>query len=114
MLTKKKEGECGYEETVAGQELNSPNISERCVNRGSCLDCLVLHYVSNREAHNHTPTVPQSVAIFDKYVAHTGDRLSFNLILQQPYISCKSDHKYLILFSAYIKLNGNQVVVFAV
>lgn len=46
---------------------NSPNTSKQCVNRE--LDCLVSHYVNYREAHNHTPTVPQSVAMSDKYVA---------------------------------------------
>lgn len=55
------------------------------------LDCLVSHYVNYREAHNHTPTVPQSVAMSHKYVDFLSCFLFIlaDIILQLLYISHK-------------------------
>lgn len=47
---------------------NSPNITAHCVNRGRCLNFLDLQYVNYREANNHTPAVPQSAAMSEKYL----------------------------------------------
>lgn len=51
----------------------SPNISKHCANRPNCFDCLVFHYVN----HSHTPTVPLSPAMSDKYLIYFSDLLLF-------------------------------------
>lgn len=55
------------------------------------LDCLVSHYVNYQEAHNHTPTVPQSVAMSHKYVDFSSCFLFIlaDMILQRPYTNQK-------------------------
>lgn len=59
----KKMANVNERKQLQDKSLTLPTDPSKCVNRGTCLECLVLHYVNSRETHNHTPNVPKSVAM---------------------------------------------------